>query len=177
MRFRNTLALSLILSLLAAAPALARAERPQAPPAGTVAVGAPAPDFTLEDLQGNAVTLSKYRGKVVFLNFWASWCPPCRAEMPSMDRLYEVYGTKDFVMLAVNIEQDVDAVRAFVRQHEHSFPVLLDLEAKAQGLYDVYRFPETYLIDKQGQIVEHYIGARDWSSVDFLKKINTMMKE
>lgn len=166
------------LLLLAASPvAFAIGDRPQAPPAGLAKVGAMAPDFTLKDLKGNDVTLSQYRGKVVFLNFWASWCPPCRAEMPSMERLHEVYAGRDFVMLAVNVEQEVNDVKAFLKEHSHNFQVLLDPEARAQGLYGVYRFPETFLIDNQGKIVEHYLGARDWSSVEFLKKINIMMKE
>ena len=152
-------------------------ERPQQPPATRAKVGAEAPDFTLKDMQGNAVTLSQYRGKVVFLNFWASWCPPCREEMPSMERLHEVYAGRDFVMLAVNVEQDINDVRAFLQRSPHTFPILLDADARAQGLYGVYRFPETFLIDKSGIIVEHYLGARDWSSVDFLGKINAMLKE
>jgi peroxiredoxin len=80
-------------------------------------------------------------------------------------------------MLAVNVEQNVGDVREYLEQNPHSFPVLLDAEAKAQGLYGVYRFPETFLIDKNGRIVEHYLGARDWSSVEFLGKIKSMMKE
>jgi peroxiredoxin len=154
-----------------------KAERPQAPPVDQLQAGSMAPDFTLKDLKGNSVTLSQLRGKVVFLNFWATWCPPCRAEMPAMERLNEVYGSQDFVMLAVNIEEDVEAVKAFLKENPHSFSVLLDLEANAQNLYGVYRFPETFLIDKKGKIVERYLGAWDWSGVDFLKKINDLMKE
>jgi peroxiredoxin len=152
-------------------------ERPQQPPAGRAKIGMEAPDFTLKDMQGNSVTLSQYRGKVVFLNFWASWCPPCREEMPSMERLHEVYAGREFVMLAVNVEQNINDVRAFLQKSPHTFPILLDAEARAQGLYGVYRFPETFLIDKNGRIVEHYLGARDWSSIEFLGKINSMMKE
>jgi len=168
---------TLLLCLLPHSSAFAKAERPQEAPAGLVAAGAPAPDFTLPDLAGESVTLSQYRGKVVFLNFWASWCPPCRAEMPSMERLYEVYAGDDFVLLAVNIEQDAAAVRDFLRKNPHTFPVLLDLETTAQRLYGVDRFPETFLIDRQGRVVERYIGARDWSAVEFLKKIKSMLKE
>jgi len=166
------------LMLLAISPsAFAKAERPQAPAADVLQVGSMAPDFTLKDLKGNPVSLSRYRGKVVFLNFWATWCPPCRAEMPDMERLYEVFGGQEFIMLAVNVEDDVEAVKAFLKDHPHSFPVLLDVEASAQNLYGVFRFPETFLIDKKGRVVERYLGARDWSSVDFLRKINELMKE
>lgn len=173
MPFRTALvALLLFASVL---PAFAKAERPQAPPAVAVEGSAPAPDFTLRDLNGDVVTLSQFRGKVVFLNFWASWCPPCRAEMPSMERLNEVFADREFVMLAVNVEQGRRPVEAFLEQHSHSFPVLLDPDAKAQGLYQVSRYPETFLIDTQGRVVEHFIGARDWSSVDFLKQIDALL--
>jgi peroxiredoxin len=173
---RRLSVLAVLIMCVTAVLWLAGCERSQ-PPVEKAKTGMEAPDFTLKDMQGNAVTLSQYRGKVVFLNFWASWCPPCRLEMPSMERLYGVYGASDFVMLAVNVEQNVGDVRAYLEQNPHSFPVLLDAEAKAQGLYGVYRFPETFLIDKNGRIVEHYLGARDWSSVEFLGKIKSMMKE
>jgi peroxiredoxin len=164
-----------LLLVLLCAPAFAKAERPELP--GEIAVGEPVPDFTLPDLQGNPVTLSKLRGKVVLLNFWATWCPPCRAEFPSMERLNEVYGGRNFVMLAVNVEQDADLVRDFIKKNKHTFQVLLDPEAEVQALYGVYRFPETFLIDKQGRAVERAIGARDWSAVDFLKKVDGLLKE
>ena len=144
---------------------------------GQVKVGDPAPDFTLKDLDGNPVTLSQYRGKAVFLNFWASWCPPCREEMPAMERLNQALAGKDFVMLAVNVEQDLGTVRAFLQGTPHSFAVPLDPEGKVQRLYDVYRFPETYLIDRQGRIVRHYLGARDWSSVEFIEYLSVLSRE
>jgi len=174
---RFTVFAAILICLVAAYFFFAKDERPQGPPADLLQAGSMAPDFTLKDLNENPVTLSQLRGKVVFLNFWATWCPPCLAEMPAMERLNEVYGSQNFVMLAVNVEEDVEAVKAFLKEHPHSFPVLSDFEAKAQGLYSVYRFPETFLIDKSGKIVEHYLGARDWSGVDFIKKINTLMKE
>lgn len=174
MRLRFALAVLLFFTL--ALPVFAKADRPQVPPAEGVEAGALAPDFSLKTLDGRTVTLSQFRGKVVFLNFWASWCPPCRAEMPSMERLNEVFAGKDFVMLAVNVEQDRGAVQAFLDDHPHAFSVLLDPQAKAQNLYQVYRFPETFLIDRQGRIVERYLGARDWSAVGFLREIDGLLK-
>ncbi|HEY7746398.1 MAG TPA: TlpA disulfide reductase family protein [Desulfuromonadales bacterium] len=174
---RFTVFAAILICLVAAYFYFARDERPHGPPADLLQAGSMAPDFTLKDLNGNPVTLSQLRGKVVFLNFWATWCPPCLAEMPAMERLNEVYGSQNFVMLAVNIEEDVEAVKDFLKENPHSFSVLLDLEANAQNLYGVYRFPETFLIDKNGKIVERYLGARDWSGVDFLKLINALMKE
>lgn len=169
------LALLLFSSLIA--PAFATSERPQAPPAGSLEAGRTAPDFTLKTLKGDSVSLSQFRGKVVFLNFWATWCPPCRAELPSMSRLNEVFAGRDFVMLAVNVEQDKGIVEDFLKVRPHDFTVLLDPEGKAQSLYQVFRFPETFLIDKEGRIVERFLGARDWSAVEFLKRIDHLVKE
>jgi len=141
-----------------------------------VRVGSSAPDFSLQDLQGQTVHLSDFQGKVVFLNFWATWCPPCRMEMPSMDMLNEIFATSDFVMLAVNVEQEgLATVPPFLERNPHSFRVLLDLEAKVQNAYGVYRFPESFLIDKRGRIARHYIGAYDWSSVEILKQVKELV--
>jgi peroxiredoxin len=147
----------------------------RAPGGAPIVVGQVVPDFTLKDMEGNAVTLSQYRGKVIFLNFWATWCPPCREEMPAMERLNTVFQGKDFVMLAVNVEKDIETVRAFLAQSPHSFSVLLDQQATVQNLYGVFRFPETFLIDKEGRLVERFLGARDWSSVEFMKRISTLV--
>jgi len=136
-----------------------------------------APGFTLKNLDGKTVSLSQYRGKVVFLNFWASWCPPCRQEMPSMERLNEVFGKKDFVILAVNVEQDIEAVKAFLEDYPYTFPILLDPEAKAQQAYGVYRFPESFLIDKKGNVVRKFVGAQDYSRVDFLRLVSDYVSE
>ncbi|MDZ4185714.1 MAG: TlpA disulfide reductase family protein [Desulfuromonadales bacterium] len=134
-----------------------------------------AADFTLRDLDGKEHKLSDYRGKVVFLNFWATWCPPCRAEIPSMGRLNEVMGSNDFVMLAVNTDENIKDLQAFVKEVPHNFTVLSDADGKIQKLYKVFKFPETFVIDRQGNIVEHIIGARDWSSTEALKFFNAQI--
>jgi peroxiredoxin len=140
-----------------------------------VAVGQVVPDFTLTDMEGRSVTLSQYRGKVVFLNFWATWCPPCREEMPAMERLHGVFEGQDFVMLAINVEQDLAPVRAYLDKNPHSFTVLLDQQGTVQNLYRVFRFPETFLLDQEGRLVERFLGVRDWSSVEFMKRISSMV--
>jgi peroxiredoxin len=134
-----------------------------------------AADFTLRDLDGKLHKLSDYRGKVVFLNFWATWCPPCRAEIPSMERLNEVLNSKDFVMLAINTDEEVRDLEAFVKETPHNFTVLSDADGKIQKLYQVYKFPETFVIDRQGRIAEHIVGARDWSSTEALKFFNAQI--
>ena len=126
-------------------------------------IGTPAPDFILTDMQGQKVTLSQFRGKVVVLNFWATWCPPCKDEMPSMEQLYRDYRDNGLVMLAVNVEGNgKEAVEKFLRTTPHSFPILLDSENVAQNTYGVFRFPESFIIDRNGVVVEKIIGGRDW---------------
>ncbi|HYK64664.1 MAG TPA: redoxin domain-containing protein [Patescibacteria group bacterium] len=133
-----------------------------------VAAGSQAANFTLEKLDGTTVSLTSLRGKVVFLNVWATWCEPCREEMPSMETLYDdLKGNKDFVMLAVS--QDTKgraAVAPYVARNGYRFTILLDPENKIGESYDVSGVPETFIIDRKGQIVAHHMGAFDWSRPD-----------
>ncbi len=123
-----------------------------------------APDFTLRDLQGNTVRLRDLRGKVVFLNFWATWCPPCRLEMPLMEELHKEFSDQGLVVLAVNFRESQDDVRSFVKQHGLTFTTLLDEQERAFGLYRAWSLPTTYLINKSSEIVGKVIGYRDWHS-------------
>jgi phosphatidylglycerol:prolipoprotein diacylglycerol transferase len=122
-----------------------------------------APDFVASDLNGQAVRLSAQRGKVVFLNLWTTWCPPCRMEMPSMEALSKKLASQDFLMLAVS-EDDGGAavVRKFVEQMGLSFPVLVDPEGEVGRRFGVYGYPETFIIDRDGRQVARFIGPRDW---------------
>ena len=157
---------SLLLLLLLVLSGLVACDRQETPGVGTAMA---APDFTLRDLSGKSVTLSDYRGKIVFLNFWATWCPPCRAEIPSMERLNEVFGQKDFVMLAINVDSDLKTLTEFVGQNSHAFTVLSDADRTAQTLYRVDKFPETFVIGKDGKVLDHIVGSRDWSSTQALQ--------
>lgn len=123
-----------------------------------------APDFTLKDLSGNTVSLRELRGKVVFLNFWATWCPPCRLEMPAMEQLHKEFSDQGLVVLAVNFRESPDEVRSFLKQHGLTFTTLLDEQERAFGLYRAWSLPTTYLINKNGEIVGKVIGYRDWNS-------------
>ena len=139
-------------------------------------IGNPAADFSLTDMQGKQVTLAQFRGKVVILNFWATWCPPCREEMPSMESLSQQYKDQGLVLLAVNVEEDgFQAVSSFLNKTPYSFPILLDTAADVQNLYQVYRFPESFLIDRNGILVDKIIGGRDWMSPPILAKINFLL--
>jgi len=135
---------------------------------GPVAAGPKAADFKLQTLDGSTVSLDQFAGKVVFLNIWATWCGPCREEMPSMETLYnELKGNKDFVILAIS--QDVkgrSAVAPYVEKNGYHFTVLLDPENKVGNSYDVSGVPETFIIDRKGRIVAHHMGAFDWSRPD-----------
>ena len=127
--------------------------------------GYEAADFTLPDLNGTPHRLSDFRGKVVFLNLWATWCPPCRAEMPSMQALYQRLKDRDFVMLAVaEDEGGAGAVGPFVRDLGFTFPVLLDPDATVSPRFGATGYPETFIIDRDGRVIKHTIGPEEWDS-------------
>ena len=121
--------------------------------------GKKAPDFTLSDLSGNQVRLSDLKGKVVFLNFFGSWCPPCREEMPDINAFYDEYKSKDVVVLVVDLQEDPSTVKEFMRQNGLTFPVLLDLNDKVGSLYRVDGIPAWFFIDKNGFIKSSKVGA------------------
>jgi peroxiredoxin len=120
-----------------------------------IRVGERAPDFTLQGLEGETVKLSDFRGKKVFVNFWATWCPPCQVEMPHMQRFYSEYKERDAVILSVNATQTEASkvvVKAFASHWELTFPIVLDTEGEVGKMYKVAAYPVTYLIDEQGVI-------------------------
>ncbi|MGH7932572.1 MAG: peroxiredoxin family protein [Candidatus Binataceae bacterium] len=145
---------------IATAPGLTKVDTPPVP------AGEMAPGFTLTDLKGQKISLSSLRGKVVFLNIWATWCPPCREEMPSIESLYkEFHKDGNFVILAVS--QDVAGAKAvipYVKQNGLTFTVLLDPRNAVGEAYSVSGIPETFIIDQQGRIVAHHLGPYDWSN-------------
>ena len=125
-----------------------------------------APDFALRTLEGNTVRLSEFRGqKVVLINFWATWCPPCRLEMPTMQQIYSEYKDKGFEILAVNIEPDAkQAIRDFVKELRLTFPIALDPDMKVTRKFRVIGLPVSVLIDRQGIVRAKEIGYHDWTS-------------
>lgn len=177
MRFSLILIGCLFLSLLNGVAARADVSQMIVKAAAVPQIGASAPNVTLKTLQGKTVHLADYRGKVVLLNFWATWCPPCRAEMPSMERLNRIFPASDFAMLAVNVEPDGNrTVPAFLQIQSHSFPVFLDTSAEAQNTYQVYRFPETFIISREGVILNHVIGARDWDDAKIVEYLRFLLE-
>ena len=181
----------LVSVLLIAASQIRRTNAPAPPPAeettsipgpdehGPVAAGEKAAAFKLTDLQGDSVSMADLRGKVVFLNIWATWCAPCREEMPSMEKLYErLHGDKDFVMLAVSQDTSSrDEVVAYVKKHGYHFDVLLDPKNAVAEAYNVSGVPETFIIDREGRIVAHHSGAFDWSQPAIRDALEELLKD
>ncbi len=125
----------------------------------------PAPDFTLEDMDGERHTLSKLRGKVVMVNFWATWCPPCREEIPSMEAVYQDLREQGFVVLAINQWETPDHVFSYMGQLEvyPGFPILFDRDSSVSDAFGVKGLPTTVLIDKQGRVVYRAVGGRNFN--------------
>jgi peroxiredoxin len=137
-----------------------------------------APDFTLPDVEGRPVRLRELRGKLVFLNFWATWCPPCRLEMPSMERLYQTFKETEFAMLAVSIDrQGVEAVKPFVEELQLTFPALLDQKSEVARQYGLRGLPSTYLIDPEGRLIGAAVGGRDWHSTEAKALIAGLLRQ
>jgi peroxiredoxin len=123
-----------------------------------------APDFRLADPEGRRVSLRDQRGKIVFLNFWATWCVPCRVEMPEMEKLYQDFRPRGFVVLAVDFRESPAQVRRFAQELKLTYPVLIDEDGSVFQAYLVRGLPATYLIDRKGLMVGRAIGLRDWYS-------------
>jgi peroxiredoxin len=126
----------------------------------------PAPDFTLEDLSGKRIGLKSFRGKVVFLNFWATWCIPCRQEMPAMEKLHRDFKKTGLEVVAVNFRETRKEVRKFFDELGLTFTVLLDKEGKVSEEYGAWSLPLSYFINRKGEFAGKVIGAREWDSKD-----------
>ncbi len=142
-----------------------RSEAPQA--------GEEAPNFTFE-LNGRARELRDLRGQVVLVNFWATWCPPCVTEIPSLERLHRRLGPKGLVILAISVDEDPVVYENFLRSNNITFATVRDPEKRISTQYGTFMFPETYVIDRQGRLVRKIIGALEWDepdTLDFLTRV------
>ena len=169
MRMIRSLFPALAAAALATACALAGAATP--------AANAPAPDFTLRGADGRNVRLDELRGQVVLVNFWATWCGPCREEMPRLDTLYQKYRKSGFVLLGVNIDDDPHAALATAAKLGVSFPVLLDTDKKVSKLYDLNTMPSTIVIDRDGKVRYLHRGYRAGTEGDYEQQIRSLLKE
>jgi peroxiredoxin len=139
-------------------------------------IGKPLADFTLPDLQGHTVQLTALRGKVVFVNVWATWCPPCVEEMPTIQQLYEHLHGRGLEILAVSLDAlGAQVVVPFMQSHRLSFPTLLDTKNIVQRLYHTTGVPESFIVDKRGILVEKVVGPRDWVHPQLLAQFERLL--
>jgi peroxiredoxin len=155
----------------AALAALALALPALADPSG------PAPAFTLAAKGGADVSLSQFKGQVVMLNFWASWCGPCRQEMPLLESIYKKYNKLGFTMIGVNVEPDSKAADAWLKETPVSFPILYDRDSKVSKLYDVEGMPSTVIIDRSGKLRKLHRGYKPGDENEYLDSIRALIRE
>ncbi len=140
-------------------------------------VGSPAPPFQLRDLSGKPVSLASYRGKVVLINFWATWCGPCRVEMPAMELLYRQFKGQDFEILAVSTDaQGTVVTRPFKEALGLTFPILHDSDFRVGIAYGVRTLPMSFIVDRRGVITHRIPGARDWQAAGTKESIQSLLK-
>lgn len=140
-----------------------------------VRVGDKAPDFAVVTDSGQRVTRSSFGGRLLVLNFWATWCPPCIQELPSLNELQERLGRQGLVVLGISVDTDERAYREFLAKTQVRFQTARDPEAKISSSYGTYRFPETYVIDERGRVVQKHIGARVWSDERLLEQFRSLL--
>jgi peroxiredoxin len=138
--------------------------------------GSAAPDFEARVLDGREpVGLDAYRGQVVLLNFWATWCKPCEDEMPAMQRLYAALAPAGFELLAVSVDKSAPEVAAFRDRLGLTFPILLDPDERVSRSYQTTGYPESFLIDADGEVLERYVGPREWDDALYVDRIRKLL--
>ena len=136
-------------------------------------IGSPAPDFTVQDAD-RKVELRDLRGKIVVLNFWATWCPPCVEEMPSLVKMQEEMKSRGVVVLAVSVDDDERSYHTFLKKNNVDLLTVRDPQQKSNELYGTFKFPETYIIDRNGVVQRKFIGPVDWTSADIKDYLNKL---
>ena len=136
-----------------------------------VEIGDQAPEFELS----GGVSLTDYNGKLVLLNFWATWCPPCVAEVPSLNNLYEQFRDEGFVVLAISVDEEEDAYKRFLERFGVTFPTVRDPERKVSLRYGTMKYPESYLINRQGIVIRKYINAQDWEHPEIVNYVRSVL--
>ena len=138
----------------------------------------PAPDFTFPGLDGKKVSLSDYKGKVVLVNIWATWCPPCVKEMPSMEKLYRKFKGENFEILAVSIDETgLKAVAPFMEKTRLTFPALIDSKGTIKPVYRITGIPESFIIDKQGVLIKKIVGPVDWAAPQVFRFFSSLIQK
>lgn len=137
-----------------------------------------APDFVIENLRGGDTGLADYKGKIVLLNFWATWCMPCRAEMPGMEILWQKYKEQGFVIAAVSVDEGSRGrIETFSKLLDLSFPILLDPESKVSDLYKVSDMPTSFLIDRNGKVISRIVGTEEWTSSEAIQLVEGLLSQ
>jgi peroxiredoxin len=136
-------------------------------------IGKPAPQFTVQD-SDRTVSLSDLKGKVVVLNFWATWCPPCVEEMPSLIQMQQRMENKGVIVLAVSVDDDQSNYQKFLRDNRVNLLTVRDADQKSNNLYGTFKFPETYIIDRNGVVRRKFIGPVDWTQADVLDYLSKL---
>ena len=140
--------------------------------------GKKAPNFSLEDLKGKKSELKHFKGKVIFLNFWATWCGPCKEEMPSMQALYNQFKEKDFVFLTISVDYEgVKPVKEYIEKQRYTLPVLIDPKCETLDLFEVKGIPTTFLIDKKGIMIGRAVGPKDWKKPEVISLVNLLIEK
>ena len=147
------------------------------PASGAGSTSGPAPQFTLESRGGPKISLAQYKGQVVMLNFWASWCGPCRQEMPLLENIYKKYNKMGFTLIGVNVEPDSKAAEGFLQQTPVSFPVIYDKDSTVSKAYDVAGMPSTVIIDRKGNIRVLHRGYKPGDENEYLDSIRNLVRE
>lgn len=142
----------------------------------TEIMGKPAPPFSLTDLSDAEETLSSYKEKVVLINFWATWCIPCRIEMPSLNRLYQKYEERGFVVLGISNDRSRKMAENFLSKTPVDFPVLLDSNLRVAREYRVFAYPTTLLVDREGILREKFLGERDWMNPELSRIVENYIR-
>jgi peroxiredoxin len=145
--------------------------------AGAALAGSSAPDFTLHSAAGPNLRLTDQRGQVVMINFWATWCGPCREEMPHLNRLYEKYHGSGFTLLGINIDDDPRNALGVAAKLGLQFPVLLDTDKKVSRLYDLNTMPSTVLIDRDGRVRYIHLGYKDGYEQSYETQVRELLRE
>ena len=139
-----------------------------------VVLGDPAPEFSLPRMPSGNLSLADFRGKVVVLNFWATWCPPCIAETPSLEAFASKMKDRGVVVLGVSIDQDPAALEEFVKRNHITYPIARDSSRNVPTRYGTYKFPETYIIDRSGYVAEKIIGSTDWTDPRMISFVESL---
>lgn len=138
-------------------------------------VGDTAPGFKVTTASGKALTQKEFGGRILVLNFWASWCPPCKEETPSMNQMAQQLGPKGLVVLGVSVDENEAAYQRFLANERVVFDTALDTTAEISANYGTFKYPETYVIGRDGKVLRKYIGPRDWTSPELLRDIESLL--